>query len=192
VSCSLKFIELRVEKNMNQTTLITGILLLTLSMAATAGDRDRYRDSAKVIDVEAVYRTVEISEPERDCWDEEVDHYAPRSKSYTGTVLGGIIGGVVANSVSRGRGRGRDAATLAGTLLGGAIGHDLSHQRRGGHYTTTYERHCETTHHRRYEEQLVGYDVTYRYRGRVFTTFTKEHPGKRIPVRVDVRPVEDY
>lgn len=177
---------------MNQTTLIAGTLLLTLSMTATAGDRDRYRDSAKVIDVEAVYRTVEISEPERHCWDEEVDHYAPRSKSYTGTVLGGIIGGVVANSVSRGRGRGRDAATLAGTLLGGAIGHDLSHQRQGGHYTTTYERRCETTHHRRYEEQLAGYDVTYRYRGRVFTTFTKEHPGNRIPVRVDIRPVEDY
>ena len=176
---------------MNRTMLITGTVLLTVSMTATAGHRDRYRDTAKVIDVEPIYRTVEISEPERTCWDEEVNHYEPGGKRYTGTVLGGIIGGVVANSISRGRGRGRDAATLAGTLLGGAIGHDLSQQRRGGHYTTSYERRCEVTHHTRYEEQLTGYDVTYRYKGRVFTTFTKEHPGDRIPVRVNVRPVYD-
>jgi uncharacterized protein YcfJ len=174
---------------MNRTAIITGTLLLTLSMSVTAGHRDRYRDSAKVIDVEPVFRTVEISEPERHCWDEEVNHYVPRHGTYTGTVLGGIIGGVVANSVSRGRGRGRDTATLAGTLLGGAIGHDLSHHRRGGHYTTTYERRCETTHHTRYEEELTGYNVTYRYKGRVFTTFTTEHPGERIPVRVNVRPI---
>ncbi|MES9831417.1 MAG: glycine zipper 2TM domain-containing protein [Candidatus Thiodiazotropha sp. LLP2] len=177
---------------MNRTTLITGSILLTLSMTATAGHRDRYRDSAKVIDVEPVYHTVEISEPERHCWDEEVDYYQPGGKKFTSTVLGGIIGGVVANSVSRGRGRGKDAATLAGTLLGGAIGHDLSNQRRGGHYGTTYEHRCETTHHTRYEEQLAGYDVTYRYKGRIFTTFTNEHPGDRIPIRVDVRPADRY
>ncbi|MCG7867147.1 MAG: hypothetical protein B6D69_01015 [gamma proteobacterium symbiont of Stewartia floridana] len=177
---------------MKKTSLITGILTLALSMSATAGPRDRYQDSAKVIDVEPVYRTVEITQPERHCWDEEVTHYQPRGHGYTGTVLGGIIGGVVANSVSRGRGRGKDAATLAGTLLGGAIGHDLSHQKRGGHYSTSYERRCETTHQSHYEEQLTGYDVTYRYRGRVFTTFTKEHPGERIPVRVSVRPIHDH
>jgi uncharacterized protein YcfJ len=177
---------------MNRTLLITGTLLLSLSMTANAGHRDRYRDTAKVIDVEPVYHTIEVTDPERHCWNEEVDYYEPGAKRFTGTVLGGIIGGVVANSVSRGRGRGRDAATLAGTLLGGAIGHDLSNQRQQGHHATGYERRCETTHHTRYEEQLVGYDVTYRYRGRVFTTFTEEYPGDRIPVRVDVRPDGAY
>ncbi|MEJ2609926.1 MAG: glycine zipper 2TM domain-containing protein [Candidatus Thiodiazotropha sp.] len=176
---------------MNKIMLITGTLLFTLSMTITAEGRDHYRDTARVIDVEPVYRTVEISEPERNCWDEEVSRYRQNEKDYTPTVLGGIIGGVVAHSVSRGRGRGRDAATLAGTLLGGAIGHDLSRERRGGHYTTSYERRCEVTHHTRNEERLMGYDVTYRYKGRVFTTFTKEHPGDRIPVKVDVRPEYD-
>ncbi|MCU7891078.1 MAG: glycine zipper 2TM domain-containing protein [Candidatus Thiodiazotropha sp. (ex Ustalcina ferruginea)] len=176
---------------MKRAALTMGTLLLVTSVAANAGHRDRYRDTAKVIDVEPIYRSVEISYPERECWDEEVSHYRPDGHRYTGTVLGGIIGGVVANSVSRGRGRGRDAATLAGTLLGGAIGHDISHQKRRGHYTTSVERRCEVTHQSRYEEQLVGYDVTYRYKGRVFTTRTREHPGKRIPIAVDVRPVHD-
>jgi uncharacterized protein YcfJ len=50
------------------------------------------------------------------------------------------------------------------------------------------ERRCEVTQQTSYEEELVGYDVTYRYQGRIFTTRTQEHPGKRIPVLVDVRP----
>jgi uncharacterized protein YcfJ len=165
---------------------------MVVSLSATAGGhRDHYRDTAKVIDVEPIYRSVEVSYPERECWDEEVEHYRPDGPRYTGTVLGGIIGGVVGNKISRGRGRGRDAATLAGTLLGGAIGHDISQQHRGGRYTKSVERRCDVTHHTQYEEQLVGYDVTYRYKGREFTTRTHDHPGKRIPVAVTVRPVGD-
>lgn len=177
---------------MKTKALTIGTALMIVSMAATAGGhRDYYQDTAKVIDVQPVYRSVEVSYPERECWDEEVDHYHSDGPRYTGTVLGGIIGGVVANKISSGRGRGRDAATLAGTLLGGAIGHDVSQQRGGGHYTTSVEHRCEVTQHTRYEEQLVGYDVTYRYKGREFTTHTKNHPGKRIPIAVTVRPVNN-
>lgn len=165
-----------------------GSLLLAASLSAQAGHVDAYQDTAKVTHVEPIYRTLEISRPERQCWDEEVEHYHAGNKTYTGTVLGGIIGGVVANKVSRSHGRGNDVATVAGALLGSAIGHDISRQKRGGYYTTSVERRCEVTHETTYEEQLVGYDVTYRYQGRLFTTRTKEHPGKRIPVTVDVRP----
>ncbi|MES9945228.1 MAG: glycine zipper 2TM domain-containing protein [Candidatus Thiodiazotropha sp.] len=178
---------------MKTKALTIGTALMIASATATAGGhRDHYRDTAKVIDVEPIYRSVEVSYPERECWDEAVDRYHPDGRRYTGTVLGGIIGGVVANKISRGRGRGRDAATLAGTLLGGAIGHDISQQHRGGHHTTSVERRCEVTHHSRYEEQLVGYDVTYRYKGREFITRTNNHPGKRIPIAVTVRPVDDH
>ncbi|MEW8507851.1 MAG: glycine zipper 2TM domain-containing protein [Candidatus Thiodiazotropha sp.] len=177
---------------MKTKAMTIGTALMIASMTATAGGhRDHYRDTAKVIDVEPIYRSVEISYPERECWDEEVDHYHPDGSRYTPTVLGGIIGGVVANKISRGRGRGRDAATVAGALLGGAIGHDISQKHSGGHYTTSVERRCEVSHQTRYEEELVGYDVTYRYKGREFTTRTRNHPGKRIPIAVSVRPVSD-
>jgi uncharacterized protein YcfJ len=42
------------------------------------------------------------------------------------------------------------------------------------------------------QEQLVGYDVSYRYQGRVFTTRTDSHPGKFIQVKVQVEPTQDY
>jgi uncharacterized protein YcfJ len=105
-------------------------------------------------------------------------------------MLGGIIGGVMANQIHRGRGRGKDAATLAGVLLGGAIGHDLSQQGQHGHYTATTERRCEVENTTTYEEQLIGYRVRYRYKGHIFSTRTKHHPGKRIPVRVRVAPID--
>ena len=41
----------------------------------------------------------------------------------------------------------------------------------------------------RYETALDGYDVTYRYNGRIFQTRWPHDPGTRIPVDVDVRPV---
>lgn len=173
---------------MKKQTIILGAALLATSVAAQAGHPRYFQDTAKVISAEPIYRTVEITTPERRCWDEEVENYHSNDHSYTGTVLGGIIGGVVANKVSHGRGRGKDAATVAGALLGSAIGHDMSHQKAGGYYTTSTERRCEVIQQTGYEEELVGYDVTYRYQGRLFTTRTQEHPGKRIPVNVDVRP----
>ncbi|MEJ2454948.1 MAG: glycine zipper 2TM domain-containing protein [Candidatus Thiodiazotropha sp.] len=177
---------------MKKQIIILGAILLATSVAAQAGHPEHYRDTAKVISAEPIYRTVEITTPERRCWDEPVERYHANQHGYTGTVLGGIIGGVVANKVSRGHGRGRDVATVAGALLGSAIGHDISNKNSGGYYTTSSERRCEVIEHTSYEEELVGYDVTYRYKGRLFTTRTDEHPGKRIPVSVDVRPVRGY
>ena len=37
------------------------------------------------------------------------------------------------------------------------------------------------------QDDVIGYDVTYRYGGREYTTRTDHHPGDRIRVRVDVR-----
>jgi uncharacterized protein YcfJ len=174
---------------MKKQVITLSAVLLATSVAAQAGHPERYQDTAKVISAEPIYRTVEITTPERHCWNEEVEHYHPNNHhSYTGTVVGGIIGGVVGHKVSRNKGRGRDMATLAGALLGSAIGHDVSHKRSGGYYTTSTERRCDVQQRTSYEEELVGYDVTYRYHGRIFTTRTNEHPGKRIPVRVDVHP----
>ena len=178
---------------MKKQLVTLSALLMVASVTVEAGHRERFQDTAKVIEAEPVYRTVEVSHPERHCWDEEVTRQQPKHHSYTGTILGGIIGGVVANKVSSGRGRGKDVATVAGALLGSSIGHDISHKNsRGGYTTTSLERRCEVTHHTTYEEKLVGYDVTYRYKGRLFTTRTQEHPGKRIPVVVNVRPDISY
>ena len=59
--------------------------------------------------------------------------------------------------------------------------------RRSGRYSY-YEPYCETRTEYRMVERVVAYDVTYRYRGRYFTTRTDHPPGKRIRVRVDLEP----
>jgi uncharacterized protein YcfJ len=48
--------------------------------------------------------------------------------------------------------------------------------------------HCETVDRYEQQQQLVGYRVKYRYEGQTYYTQTTEHPGKHIPVRVDVYP----
>lgn len=173
--------------------LLVGLALMTLSLGANADpDRHHYQDTAKVIDVEPIYRTIEVSHPQRNCWDEDVSIYEPAPKSYTGTILGGVIGGVLVNTLHQGHGRGKDAATLAGALVGSAVGHDVSQKNRDGHYVTRTERRCEVEDRVSYEEELVGYRVKYRYDGRVYTTRTREHPGKYINVHVGVSPVNEF
>jgi uncharacterized protein YcfJ len=177
---------------MKKGLLTIGTVMLIASLGVSAGPHGpRFHDTAKVIEVKPIYQGIEVSRPERYCWDADVSYYEPGQKHYTATVLGGIVGGVMANQLYQGRGRGRDAATLAGTLLGGAIGHDLSERHRDGEWVKATERHCEVRDYTTYEERLVGYRVKYRYKGRVFTTRTEDHPGKRIPVRVGVQPLHD-
>ena len=176
---------------MKKSMMTIGTLLLAGSMAVSAGPRmNHFEDTARVIDVEPIYQTVAIQEPEQVCWDEDVSYYDPDQKRYTGTVLGGVIGGALANGLHQGRGKGKDAATLAGVLLGGAIGHDISQHASHGHQKAVTQRFCETRNHTTYEEQVVGYRVKYRYRGQVYTTRTEHHPGKWIPVRINVTPLD--
>lgn len=137
-------------------------------------ERPVYRDECR--DVPVIYR-----EPPR---------YVRRSGPRAPAVLGGIIGGVVGNQF--GHGGGRDAATMAGAMLGHAMVRDA--QDYGGHYEggrefTRYERHCTPRTDYRRDEQITGYDVTYRYQGRVYHTVTDYPPGPSIRVRIDVSPV---
>lgn len=150
-----------------------------------AGPREYY-DHAKVVDVDPLVHVVRVSAPRQECWSEPVTHYEPGGAgSYTGTIVGGIIGGTVGNRF--GKGRGKDAATIAGTLLGASIGHDLSNNRPGRAYTS-YEDRCRMVPGYTEEERVDGYRVTYRYRGKTYTTRMPYHPGNRVRVRVTEHP----
>lgn len=49
-----------------------------------------------------------------------------------------------------------------------------------GHGHNNHRRNCKT-----------GYDVTYRYHGHSYTTFTKHRPGHRIELKVKLTPIVD-
>jgi uncharacterized protein YcfJ len=146
-----------------------------------------YVDTAEVIQVEPLYRAIQVARPVNECWTERVARRNPGQGGYAGPVVGGIIGGVLGNQLVRGRGR--TPMTVAGTLIGAAIGQGVSTASRRPPAMASVRR-CRTV--KRYEprQQLIGYRVDYRYEGQTFTTRTRGNPGRFIRVRVDVDPVD--
>ena len=177
--------------------LVTATLLLGLATQAIADhDNDRGKgpiyDYADVISSKPIVRYVTVTTPVKECWDDveyyTVNHQPPGIGGRT--LIGAIIGGVVGHQV--GSGHGKDAATIAGTLIGATIGNQSAYRRHAGKYgPVQYSRpvkRCETRYRERQEERVDGYDVLYRYNGQRYATRMSHDPGRRIRVRVDVRP----
>jgi uncharacterized protein YcfJ len=112
-----------------------------------------------------------------------------RNDSYTDEILGGIIGGAIGNAVGHNKSNKKVQAAI-GAALGASIAHDMNRPRHRD-YGVSYrdEQRCAVEHDVEYHEEVSGYNVTYRYHGREYQTRTRRHPGKRIRVQVDVRPV---
>lgn len=116
------------------------------------------------------------------------------------TIVGGVVGAVIGSRV--GGGSARYATSAIGSMVGGLAGrqvYDSSHRPtrvasvqvcdpvqagQAGYYGTNagyggngYD-----------ASDVDGYDVTYEYAGRTYTTRTRYNPGDRIRVRVDVHP----
>ncbi|MCK7592660.1 glycine zipper 2TM domain-containing protein [Pseudomarimonas salicorniae] len=154
-------------------------------------------DYAEVIRVDPIIERYQRPVQRDQCWREPVRYREPARYRHARedrgpAVLGAIVGGVIGSQF--GSGGGRDAATAAGAILGyQAVRND---QRRygGGYYEggreyVRYEERCRVNTEYFSEERVTGYDVTYRYNGQVFNTVTDYHPGDRLRVQVDIRPV---
>ncbi|MEJ2347002.1 MAG: glycine zipper 2TM domain-containing protein [Gammaproteobacteria bacterium] len=183
---------------MNTRTLTLAAVMAGVLAAGPAVAYDGYADgpdqgfvdTARVVDVQPIYRVVRVEHPRRECWEQDVLHQPRRYDSPTPVVLGGIIGGALGNTM--GKGDGRTAATVAGALLGAAIGNDVRHQRRdvGRAYVETRQV-CRRVSDFTEERRVDGYQVTYRYHGHDYVTRTDHQPGPRIRVQVDVAPLDD-
>ncbi len=178
--------------------LASAAMLLGTSAATFADDDDRYYgrgdqaqyDYASVLSSRPIINYVTVSTPVRECWQETQHYTVDRNAGHRagGTLLGAVIGGVIGHQV--GSGRGNDAATVAGTLIGAAIGNDTAKRSRG-HGVEQHSRpveRCKTSYREQREERIDGYRVTYRYNGQKYVTEMPYDPGRKIRVRVDVRP----
>jgi uncharacterized protein YcfJ len=164
-------------------------LILAPSLTFAAGTYDR----ARVVGVEAVYETVSYEVPVKECRMEQVAYrHGPEHRaSATGPILGAIIGGALGNAVGHKK-RNKQVGTAVGALLGGSIGADIARQNRyhrGASVEYRNEQVCNTVSEYRSEEQLLGYDVRYRYAGKTYQTRMPRDPGDSIRVRVHVSPV---
>jgi len=66
--------------------------------------------------------------------------------------------------------------------------HVHGHSGYTAHVDRPPKRHCRHRHSRHGHRVLTGYNVTYRYHGNLFHTFTRHHPGKRLRITVSIRP----
>lgn len=146
------------------------LLFATLGLVgfgATAQEVGRVLSAVPVVQQVQVPRQVCTSQP-------VMVEAAP---SGAGSVIGAIAGGVLGNQI--GSGSGRAAATIVGTLGGALIGNGIE---------TTNSRHVQNVQQCNtqvsYENRTVGYDVTYEYAGRQFTTQMAYDPGPTIRLQV--------
>ena len=144
------------------------------------------RQLADVLAVRPVTETIQT--PRQECHDEVVAHTAPTKdpNQITGTIAGAVVGGVVGNQF--GNGRGKKLTTVAGAFAGGFAGNKIQEKIQESDTYTTTERRCTTvtdTH-----EQIVGYDVTYRWNGKDRVVRMDQAPGSHIVVR-NGQPVTD-
>lgn len=158
------------------------IAALTIALSGTA-NAAAY-DYAKVISSRPIVRYVTVRTPVRECW-QDTEYYSAYESPRGGpgrSIAGAIIGGVIGHQF--GRGHGKDVATITGSMIGAAIGNGPVNRVE---YSRPVER-CDTRYRNHQEKRIDGYDVVYRYRGQQYATRMPYDPGKRIKVRIDVRP----
>lgn len=148
-------------------------------------------DYAKVTHVAPIVKMVEQRTPKQNCWNETVKVAHQTHRTGTPTILGGLIGAAIGHGLGHGKSN-RQIGAVAGSILGASVGHDIGRQAQAGTargYSYHTERRCEVQHDVQYQERIVAYNVTYRYKGQDYSLRTQQHPGKRIKLRINFAPV---
>jgi uncharacterized protein YcfJ len=155
-------------------TLMTSpkrMLILTLAMAATGAAFAE--DVGRVLSSQPIVQQVAV--PRKVCSNQQVE--VQQQKSGAGAAMGAIAGGAIGNSI--GRGSGNAAATVLG-IFGGAILGD----RIEGTPASRVENVQSCTTQNFYENQTVGYNVTYEFGGRHYSVQMPNDPGATIQLQV--------
>jgi uncharacterized protein YcfJ len=153
-----------------------------IALPATAGDV--YYDAARVLYVTP--NMERVNKPRQECHTEHIqESYRSGGQDNAGAIIGGITGGLIGSQV--GKGNGRVAAAAVGAATGAVVGDrmDNSPAPYYGNSTRQFER-CAMVDN----WQMVnrGYNVTYRFNDRTYTTMMPYDPGNTIRIRVAVTP----
>lgn len=152
------------------------LAIATIAPQAQAQNYPGNQEMGRVISSIPVMQQVAV--PRQVCNMEQV--VVSGQKSGAGALLGGVAGGAVGNAI--GGGNGRAAATVLGVMGGAILGNSIE---GGGQPETRNVQRCYTQ--TSYENQTVGYNVTYEYGGKQYTVQMPQDPGQW--VRVQVTPV---
>lgn len=172
-------------------TIQISVIAMSLALGSVSALAQTSYETAQVLESRPIYRLVEVSVPQEQCWEEEIaiDRYPGRPQSRTPVLLSTLIGGAIGNALGHGRSN-RKVGAVLGAVLGHSIGRDII-RRNAEPLSRRYEtvQRCETVYRQQEEERLVGYRVTYLFNDEEFSVRTKSDPGDEIRLRVSVQPV---
>lgn len=162
-------------------------IAMTVAVACHAAE---INDVADVVSAQPLMR--QVSETRQNCTSEVVQEQVqgsynqPQQKSYVGPVIGAITGGIIGHQV--GRGTGNTVSTAAGAAVGAMVGDNMSNNQPQQYQpqvqTRTIQR-CQpytTT-----QDVPNGYEVTYRYKGKIGRTHMQYQPGQQINVGINAQ-----
>ena len=174
--------------NMQAKLLISALSLAALPLAQAA----EFEDFGRVVRVQP--RVEQFRQPRQDCRTEYVQvpvQQYQQQRSSGGSIVGGIAGALLGNQV--GGGTGRVAATAAGAIAGAVAGDRIDNDGRNYNQPQQIQeqavRQCRTVES--VESRTNGYEVTYDYRGRNYTSVMARDPGQRVRLRVSVEPEQN-
>ena len=151
--------------------------LIAVSLATACGEAL----AAEYGDVIASTPVVEqVALPQQYCGD--MTQTARPATTGAGALAGALVGGVVGNGIGGGAGRG--AAAGLGAVAGAILG-DRAEAANSAVAETT-NRSCQTV--TKYESRVIGYDVTYDYRGQRYSARFAQAPGARVALDVSASP----
>jgi uncharacterized protein YcfJ len=150
---------------------------------ATIVENARVRSSAPVY--------AEVQVPRTECTTHTVvseQRAATDKTSLVGAGIGAVTGGLLGHTV--GGGNGKTAATAVGAVAGALVGNNIANRNAAPHAerAPAEVQDCKTV--QTAQSRLVGYRVQYEYGGREFESVVRGNPGKHLPVRVSVVPVD--
>jgi uncharacterized protein YcfJ len=143
--------------------------LVLVSVGALAQESGRVISSTPIVQQVAVQH--------QNCTQQPVAVQRPSSGA--GALLGALAGAGVGNAI--GGGMGHVAAIGLGTVLGAAVGNNIEQQGTSVQNVQTCAPQTS------YENRTVGYNVTYEYGGKQYTTQMPYDPGQT--VRLNISPV---
>ncbi|SEG82750.1 hypothetical protein [Marinobacterium lutimaris] len=135
--------------------------------------KDRKRHRGQVLDVKPIWGHGRHSDRYyEDCRDHRVDTGDRDRARIAGALAGAAVGGLI------GREHDNSALGAVAGALAGVAGGDILVRQGSSHRG----RECIEPRKLKYHQKPVAYLVRYRYRDRIYTTRTREHPGRYIRI----------
>ena len=165
-----------------QSLKLLGLSTLFAVSASLSAEETFHYDYATVLEAKPIMAMVEMSTSRQECRPQVVQ-YRQRQQNSGNKIAGTILGAAIGHALGH-RSRHRTGATVAGALIGNSVASN-------GKMVTTeqVEQRCHTVPVTWKEEQIVGYQVVYRYNDKTFETRMSYNPGSSMKIRVALTPI---